>query len=145
MTHGMRHLAKGRSARASEKETTMKVRHLAFAASLGIVASTAFATELYHPTKNAEEGVTLRPDHMSSGLTREQVNATVMGAQRDGTLTWISRGYPARYPHAAGPNLTKTAEQVQQELRMWKANPVTADGLREVGGELGWVPAHIGR
>ena len=122
----------------------MKVCHLVFAASLGIVASASFATELYHPS-NAEEGVSLHPNHVSSGLTREQVNTTVMGAQRDGTLTWISRGYPPRYPHAAGPSLTKTSEQVQQELRMWKGNPVTADGLREVGGELGWIPAHIGR
>lgn len=32
----------------------------------------------------------------------------------------------------------KTREQVIQELRAWRANPVTADGYREVNGDAGW-------
>lgn len=34
----------------------------------------------------------------------------------------------------------KTREQVQKELAEWRKNPVTADGYREVGGEIGAVP-----
>lgn len=123
----------------------MKLRNIAIAAaSLGLVASASFASELYHPS-NAEEGWTLHPNHMTSGLTRAQVNTSVMGAQRDGTLTWISRGYPARYPHVSAPTQGKSRGQVLEELRIWQANPVTADGLREIGGEAGWMPAHQGR
>ncbi len=33
----------------------------------------------------------------------------------------------------------KTRAQVQQELAAWRANPVTADGWRDVGGEAGAV------
>lgn len=119
----------------------MKVRHvLIAAASLGMFASASFATELYHPS-NAEEGVSFQPAHLSTALTRAQVHATVVAAQGDGTLTWISRGYPPRYPHTAGPASSTTRAQVLDELRLWKARPVTTDGMRQVQGELGWVDA----
>lgn len=39
------------------------------------------------------------------------------------------------HPMPAG----KTRAQVQQELAAWRANPVTADGWRQVGGEVGAV------
>lgn len=34
---------------------------------------------------------------------------------------------------------TVTRAQVRAELEAWRKNPVTADGWREVGGEVGWV------
>lgn len=33
----------------------------------------------------------------------------------------------------------KSRAQVAQELADWKRNPVTFDGWKEVGGEVGWV------
>jgi len=39
------------------------------------------------------------------------------------------------------PSLSKSREQVLGELSAWQRNPVTADGVREVRGELGWVNA----
>lgn len=39
----------------------------------------------------------------------------------------------------AMPASGKTREQVQRELLAWRANPVTSDGWRQVGGEVGWV------
>ena len=35
--------------------------------------------------------------------------------------------------------VVKTRAQVQQELAAWRANPVSADGWRDVGGEAGAV------
>lgn len=32
-----------------------------------------------------------------------------------------------------------TRSEVLNELESWKRNPVTADGWREVGGEVGWI------
>jgi hypothetical protein len=120
----------------------MKFRHILFLA--GAVAASASFADTYHPS-NAEEGVSLHQEHASSGLTRAQVNTTVMGAQRDGTLSWISRGYPGTYPLVAGPNLSKSRQQVLGELAAWQRNPVTFDGLREVGGEIGWADARQAR
>lgn len=118
----------------------MKFRHLLLAASLGAVASTSFASQLYHPS-NAEEGVTFLPLHQSGGLTRDQVRTNVMGAQRDGSLSWISRGYPGTYPLVQGPKLSKSTDQVKEELRAWQKNPVTPDGMRFMPGEVGWTEA----
>lgn len=116
----------------------MKFRHILFVA--GAVATSASFADTYHPS-NAEEGVAIHQQHAASDLTRAQVNTSVMGAARDGTLSWISRGYPGTYPLVAGPNLSKSRQQVLGELAAWQRNPVTSDGLREVGGELGWVGA----
>ena len=112
------------------------------AIALAAVGATSHAEELFHPN-NSEVGVAIHPNHPNtdSGLTRAQVLTQVMGAQRDGTLTWISRGYPPRYPLSSGPALSKTREQVENELRAWKANPVTSDGMLEIGGEIGWTNA----
>jgi hypothetical protein len=116
------------------------------ALAISAAGASAFANELFHPN-NSEVGVAVHPNHPTtdSGLTRAQVLTQVMGAQRDGTLTWISRGYPPRYPLSGGPALSKTRAQVEEELRAWKANPVTADGMLEVGGDIGWVNAPIRR
>ena len=46
-----------------------------------------------------------------------------------GEVTFKSHPMPA----------VKTRAQVQQELAMWRANPVSADGWRDVGGEAGAV------
>jgi hypothetical protein len=118
----------------------MKFRHVLLVVSLGAVASTSFATQLYHPS-NAEEGVTMLLLHQSTGLTRAEVRTNVMGAQRDGTLSWISRGYPGTYPLVQGPKLSNSRDQVEAELRAWQKNPVTPDGMRYVPGEIGWVEA----
>ena len=65
----------------------------------------------------------------------------MLAAQKDGSLYWISRGYPATYPLVPGPKLTKTRQQVLDELQSAKRNPVTSEGLRDLGGEAGWVNA----
>ena len=49
--------------------------------------------------------------------------------------------YPATYPLVKAPALSKTREQVRQELEYSRKNPVTADGMRDMGGEAGWVNA----
>lgn len=38
---------------------------------------------------------------------------------------------------ASAPGLSR--EQVLQELEAFRRNPVTADGYRFIGGEIGWV------
>jgi hypothetical protein len=105
-----------------------------------VVAAGASVADPLHPD-NSEIGVSVQPNHPTapSGVTRAQVEAQVMGAQRDGSLTWISRGYPARYPLSAGPALSKSRDQVESELRAWRANSVAPDGARDVGGEVGWI------
>jgi hypothetical protein len=34
---------------------------------------------------------------------------------------------------------SRTVEQVRTDLEAWKRNPVTADGLRQINGDPGWV------
>lgn len=115
----------------------MTTRFLIAIAALAGSASFTFASDLYHPS-NAEEGVALRQDHMKSGMTRAQVEEGVMAAQREGTLTWISRGYPPRYPLASIPPVGKTRAQVEQELFEWKRQPTRPDGSRPVPG-VAWT------
>jgi len=40
---------------------------------------------------------------------------------------------------------SKTRAQVAQELGDWRRNPVTSDGWKEVGGEVGWVYVGTGQ
>jgi hypothetical protein len=118
---------------------TMNIyRAAVIATASAVIGSGVLASELYHPAASAEEGMTLHLDHRKGSLTRAEVEASVMQAQRDGTLTWISRGYPPRYPFAQGPALTRTRADVDAELRAWKMRP-PADGLYLVPGEAGWV------
>ena len=120
----------------------MKFRHIVFAVSLGAIASTSFATQLYHPS-NAEEGVTFLPLHQSGGLTRDQVRTNVMGAQRDGTLSWTNRGYPGAYPLVQGPKLSNSRGQVEAELRTWQKSPVTRTACATFPVKLaGWKRAN---
>lgn len=104
---------------------------------LSLSAGFSLADQLYHPS-NPEEGAKLRFDHMPA-TSRAAVEKDVLSAQGDGSLMWISRGYPARYPLQAGPALKNTRAQVVDELKRWQRNPVTPDGLRMVQGEVGWV------
>ena len=103
-------------------------------AAMAASASASLATELYH-SSNPEEGVTLRTDHMKAGLTRAQVEEGVLAAQRDGTLTWISRGYPARYPLVPAPALSNTRAQVERDLFDWKRGSGRLDGAKSAPGD----------
>ncbi|MCO5356872.1 hypothetical protein [Acidovorax kalamii] len=104
-------------------------------------ATSSFASSVYHASPVQEEGVAFVPDHLGNTVSRETVQNTVLAAQKDGSLQWISRGYPATYPLVKAPSLTKTRDQVLQELEAAKRSPVTADGMRDMGGEAGWVNA----
>ena len=94
----------------------MKVRTAILVASLAASATASFATSVYHTSPSQEEGVSLAPDHLGNAVTRQSVESTVLAAQKDGSLYWISRGYPATYPLVPGPKLTKTRQQVLDEL-----------------------------
>lgn len=118
----------------------MKVRTALIIASLAATTS-AFASSVYHASPVQEEGVVFAPDHLGNTVSRETVQNTVLAAQKDGSLQWISRGYPATYPLVKAPTMTKTRDQVLQELQAAKRAPVTADGMRDMGGEAGWVNA----
>ena len=85
--------------------------------------------------------MSLAADHLGNAVSRQAVENTVLAAQKDGSLYWISRGYPATYPLVPGPKLTKTRQQVLDELQSAKRNPVGRDGVRDMGGEAGWVDA----
>lgn len=115
----------------------MKLRLLIAFTTLAFGTSVSSASELYHPS-NAEEGATWTPGHLKGNLSRAQVEDGVLAAQRDGTLTWISRGYPPRYPLVPAPAFTKSREQVKQELQEWKRQPARPDGSRLAPGG-GWV------
>lgn len=123
------------------QETIMKIRTAVLVASLAASATASFATSVYHASPSQEEGVTFAPDHMGNAVSRQAVESTVLAAQKDGSLYWISRGYPATYPLVKGPQLTKTRQQVLDELQAAKRNPVGRDGVRDMGGEAGWVDA----
>lgn len=118
----------------------MKYRTASIALSLATLGASALAAQLYHPG-NAEEGVMLAPQHIAKGTPRTQIAQSVMAAQRDGSLHWISRGYPPSYPLVKGPALGDSRQQVLTALREWQSNPVAADGTRFVSGELGWTDA----
>lgn len=122
----------------------MKATYLVFAVAIAGIGSAATATQLYHASASQEEGSKFEAQHLVNGASRASVQQGVLLAQRDGTLHWISRGYPARYPLVPGPSLSKSREQVQEELRAWQRNPVASDGMRYVGGELGWVDGRRG-
>lgn len=119
----------------------MKLRTAVLVASLAASATASFATSVYHASPSQEEGVSLAPDHLGNAVSREAVASTVVAAQKDGSLYWISRGYPATYPLVQGPRLTKTRQQVTDELQSAKRNRITSDGMRDLGGEAGWVNA----
>ena len=119
----------------------MKVRNALIIVGLATVATASFAGSAYHASPVQEKGAVFTPDHLGNTVSRESVRNAVLVAQQDGSLQWISRGYPATYPLVKAPALSKTREQVRQELEYSRKNPVTADGMRDMGGEAGWVNA----
>eukprot|EP01137_Pigoraptor_chileana_P035842 Opistho-2@30510 len=121
----------------------MKVRNALIIVGLATVATTSFAASAYHASPVQEQGAVFTPDHLGNTVSRDSVRNTVLVAQQDGSLQWISRGYPATYPLVKAPTLTKSRDQVLQELEYAKRNPITADGMRDMGGEAGWVNAHV--
>ncbi len=116
----------------------MIIRFALIAASLAASATASFASSVYHASPSQEEGVALAPDHLGNAVSRESVQKDVLVAQQNGSLYWISRGYPATYPLVTGPVLTKSREQVLNELQgaQHKSAP---GGLRDLGGEIGWT------
>lgn len=119
----------------------MKIRNALIIAGLAAVATTSFASSAYHNSPVQEEGAMFAPTHLGNTVSRDSVRNNVLIAQQDGSLHWISRGYPATYPLVKAPALSKTRDQVKQELEYARKNPVTADGMRDMGGEAGWVNA----
>ena len=119
----------------------MKARFALIACSLAATATASIASTAFHTSPSQEEGATLVPSHLGGTVSREDVQQNVLVAQQNGSLHWISRGYPATYPLVKGPQLTKTRQQVLDEMQAAKRNPVTSDGVRDMGGEAGWVDA----
>ena len=119
----------------------MKVRNALIIVGLATVATASFAGSAYHASPVQEQGAVFTPDHLGNTVSRESVRNAVLVAQQDGSLQWISRGYPGTYPLVPGPKLTKTRQQVLDELQSAKRNPVGRDGVRDMGGEAGWVDA----
>ena len=124
-----------------QHEILMKVRNALIIVGLATVATASFAGSAYHASPVQEQGAVFTPDHLGNTVSRESVRNAVLVAQQDGSLQWISRCYPATYPLVKAPALSKTREQVRQELEYSRKNPVTADGMRDMGGEAGWVNA----
>jgi len=85
---------------------------------------------------------TFVPSHLGRTVSREDVQQNVLVAQQNGSLHWISRGYPATYPLVKAPVSNKSRQQVLDELQAAQKGPATANGVRDLGGEIGWVEAH---
>ena len=119
----------------------MKVRTALIIASLAATTS-SFASSVYHASPVQEEGAVFAPDHLGNTVSRETVQNTVLAAQKDGSLQWISRGYPATYPLVKAPVSNKSRQQVLDELQAAQKGPATTNGVRDLGGEIGWVEAH---
>jgi len=114
----------------------MKARFALIAFSLAATATASFASTAFHTSPSQEEGATFVPSHLGRTVSREDVQQNVLVAQQNGSLHWISRGYPATYP------LVKSRQQVLDELQAAKKAPATTNGVRDLGGEIGWVEAH---
>lgn len=124
------------------KETLLKVRFALIALSLATTATASFASTAFHISHSQEEGVTFVPSHLGNTVSREDVQKNVLVAQQDGSLHWISRGYPASYPLINASVSTKSRQQVLDELQSAQKLPTTTKGVRDLGGEIGWVEAH---
>ena len=120
----------------------MKVRFALIALSLAATATASLASTAYHTSPTQEEGATFVPSHLGNAVSREDVQKNVLIAQQDGSLHWISRGYPATYPLVKAPVLTKSRQQVLDELQAAQKRPTATNGVRDLGGEIGWVEAH---
>lgn len=106
-----------------------------FAAVAIATTSTAFAGHGFVPN-NTEEGG--RWHFGPSTVSREQVRSEVQAALRSGELATTGGEAMSQRPRRETSQSSKTREQVKQEAREWRANPVTANGYREVNGDHGW-------
>ena len=120
----------------------MKVRFALIALGLATAATASLASTAYHTSPTQEEGATFVPSHLGNAVSREDVQKNVLIAQQDGSLHWISRGYPATYPLVKAPVSTKSRQQVLDELQSAQKRPTATNGVRDLGGEIGWVEAH---
>lgn len=80
---------------------------------------------------------------MPGANSRADVERELAAAKQNGTLGFVG-DYPKAWETAKGGSSTNgvstvTRESVKQELRAFQRNPVTADGYRYVGGEIGYV------
>lgn len=79
---------------------------------------------------------------LPSANSRAEVEREVIAASKNGTLGFVG-DYPKAWNTAKGGAMdstsTATRESVKQELRAFQRNPVTADGYRYVGGEIGYM------
>lgn len=85
---------------------------LAAVATVAALPMAASATSVYHPA-DGEAGVTKHLDHLTSTKTRAQVQAEVLAAQKDGTLSRIALGLPLA---AETQGMNRTRAQVVSEL-----------------------------
>ncbi|MGD9832047.1 MAG: DUF4148 domain-containing protein [Piscinibacter sp.] len=85
---------------------------LAAVATFAALPMAASATSLYHSAPG-EAGFTEHPDHLTSSKTRAQVQAEVLAAQKDGSLSRIARGLPLP---AETQGMNKTRAQVIAEM-----------------------------
>ena len=116
----------------------MSIRtHAAVLFSTVAIATTsqAFAGHGFVPN-NTEEGG--RWHFGPSTVTREQVRREVQTALRSGELATTGGEAMSQMPRRGTLQSSKTRDQVMQEAREWRANPVTANGYREVNGDPGW-------
>lgn len=119
----------------------MKARFALVACSLAS-ATASFASTAFHTSPIHEESVAFVPSHVGGTVSREDVQQNVLVAQQNGSLHWISGGYPATYPLVKAPASTKSRQQVLDELQAAQKRPTTLNGVRDLGGEIGWVEAH---
>ena len=106
-----------------------------FASVVFATTSTAFAGHGFVPN-NTEEGG--RWHFGPSTVSREQVRSDNQAALRSGELATTGGEAMSQMPRRDTLQSGKTREQVKQEAREWRANPVTANGYREVNGDHGW-------
>ena len=79
---------------------------------------------------------------MPSAKSRGEVKREVIQASKNGTLGFEG-DYPKAWNTAEGGardgTSTVTRESVKQEQRAFQRHPVSADGYRYVGGEIGYL------
>ena len=107
-----------------------------FASVVFATTSTAFAGHGFVPN-NTEEGG--RWHFGPSTVSRGQVSMSVQSALRSGELATTGGEAISQMQRRDTLQSSKTREQIKQEAREWRANPVTANGYREVNGDHGWA------
>lgn len=120
----------------------MSIRTLATLAAIAasFASQGALADNGFTPSYNESSG---QFHALQSGKTRAQVKQELEAAKRDGTFVTSGEATFFAPQQASGPGLSRDA--VKAELRRWRANPVTADGYRQVAGDVGFVYSGTGR